>query len=282
MVLVVAGLVIVSASPAAATSDPTASSLVAVPVVSCQVQYGAQTPAPAWMPSSLPVALPARTATRLTFYSDGYITGLAPKGWACSGTEAADGGQSLSVYPAGQRDPLTAQPSANAAAVTVILDYTGHGPGAELVCALFPGTRAASLAQSTGACTSLPHAERVQHPTADVATFVTPPGVKGSGFPSGGHNTSSGVVIFPQLHPEPGSVNVAQLTCTLPSPSKLGVRIDHRGLRRARCPPPAVELSTPRRRAARRAPGRREGPSPGDGRVATLDAEPSRGAPCPR
>ena len=200
---------------------PTAeTSLVAVNVVSCQVQFGAPGTAPAWSPSSLAVTLPARTAARVSFYSDGFVTVLGPKGWDCSGLEAADGGQSLSVFPAAQRNPLSAENlPASAAGVTVRLDYTGHGPGAGLVCALFPGTQAASIADSTGGCAAVPRAELVQHLSADVARFVDAPRVKGSGEPSGGRNASTGVVIFPQLHPEPGSVNVAKASCTLPTTS---------------------------------------------------------------
>jgi len=192
--------------------------LVPVPVVSCRVQFGAPGTPPAWSPSRLPVALPAATVRRLSFYSDGFVVALAPRGWRCQGLEAADGGQSLSVFPARQTNPLSGQhlPS-TAAGVTVLLDYTGHGPGAQLVCGLFPGTKAASLAASTGGCPPVPSGEQVQHPTPDVATFVDPPGVHGSGNPSGGVNTATGVVVFPQLTPEPGSVNVAKTTCTLPA-----------------------------------------------------------------
>jgi len=207
---------------AAVAAQPSASvtPLTAVKVVSCSVQFGVPGSAPLWSPASLPIGLPARTAARVSFYSDGFVTVLAPKGWDCSGLEAADGGASLSVFPTGQANPLeSSHPPLSAAGVTVRLDYTGHGPGAELVCALFPGTRAASLAASTGGCPALPHAETVQHPTPDVATFVDPAGVQGSGEPSGGRNVSRGVVIFPQLQPEPGSVNVAQASCTLPSGS---------------------------------------------------------------
>jgi hypothetical protein len=209
-----------TATAVAAQPTTAATPLRAVKVVSCRAQFGAPGSAPRWSPSSLPVALPARTAAQVSFYSDGFVTVLGPKGWDCAGLEAADGGASLSVFPAGQQNPLSSDhPPANAAGVTVRLDYTGHGPGAEVVCALFPGTEAASLATSTGGCPALPHAEAIQHPTPDVATFFDPAGVQGSGEPSGGRNAASGVVIFPQLHPEPGSVNVAKATCTLPGAS---------------------------------------------------------------
>ena len=52
--------------------------------------------------------------------------------------------------------------------------------------------------------------------TPDVVTFVDPTHVLGSGHPSGGKNRAVGVVIYPQVTPEPEAVNVAKETCTLP------------------------------------------------------------------
>ncbi len=195
-----------------------AASLVGVPVVTCRAELGAPGATPPRSPAKLAIAVDARDTSRVRFYSDGFVTVLGPKGWSCSGLEAADGSQSLSVFPAGQPDPSKGgQPPAGAAGVTAFLDYTGHGPGAELVCGLFPGTQAATLAGETGGCPSVPSREQVSRPTADVATFVDPAGVRGSGVPSGGTNAAAGVVLFPQLSPEPGSVNVAKATCTAPS-----------------------------------------------------------------
>jgi hypothetical protein len=194
-----------------------AASVIGVTVVSCRAELGAPGAAPPRSPSKLPIALDARDSNRVRFYSDGFVTVLAPNGWSCAGLEAADGSQSLSVFPTGQRDPVRGDPlPTRGAAVTAVLDYTGHGPGAELVCGLFPGTRAATLAGETGGCPPVPSREQVTRPTADVATFLDPAGVRGSGLPSGGKNAAVGVVLFPQVSPEPGSVNVAKATCTAP------------------------------------------------------------------
>jgi hypothetical protein len=194
-----------------------AASVVGVPVISCRAELGAPGAAPPRSPTKLPLAVDAHDSSRVRFYSDGFVTVLAPSGWSCAGLEAADGSQSLSAFPAGQRDPAKGDPlPARAAGVTAVLDYTGHGPGAELVCGLFPNTRAATLAGETGGCPAVPSREQVTRPTPDVATFVDPAGVKGSGVPSGGKNAAVGVVLFPQLSPEPGSVNVARATCTAP------------------------------------------------------------------
>jgi hypothetical protein len=199
-------------APAGAATD---APRILVPVMSCPATLGAQgQPAPT-VPGGIEANPPAG-GDQLRFYSDGFVTLLAPSGWSCSGVEAADGGQSLSVYPAGQPDPLTArQPPAGATGVTAILDYTGHGPGAQLVCALFPGTRAARLAAVTGGCARRPGREQVHRPSAAVATFVDPPGVRGSGEPSGGGARAVGAARYPHGRREPSSVNVAKVTCTL-------------------------------------------------------------------
>jgi hypothetical protein len=195
----------------------TAGPAVVVPVVSCPAALGAQGPAAPGVPGGITATLPSG-GDQLRFYSDGFVTLLAPSGWSCAGVEAADGGQSLSVFPAGQPDPLTAkQLRASAVGVTAILDHTGHGPGAQLVCGLFPGTRAARLAAATGGCARRPGREQVKRPRAGVVTFVDPPGVKGSGEPSGGRARAVGAARYPRRRPEPSSVNVAKVTCTLGS-----------------------------------------------------------------
>jgi hypothetical protein len=190
----------------------------AVPVASCKTGFGAQEPSPPPIPATLPVALSKRTAARLSFYSNGFVTVLAPRGWACAGVEAADGSRSLSVFTRGRADPLaTEHPASDTAGVTALIDYTGHGPGAQLVCSLFPHTRAASLVRDIGGCPPPPRREQLERPTPDVVIFRDPPGLKGTGLPSGTRNAASGVVIFPQLNPEPASVPVAKETCSLPS-----------------------------------------------------------------
>lgn len=188
-----------------------------VPVTVCTTVFGTSGESAPWVPSRLPLSLPRRTAARLAFYSNGFVTVLGPRGWSCAGVEAANGGRSLSVFAPGRADPLaTDRPAPDAAGVTVLVDYTGHGPGAQLVCSLFPQTRAAALARGIVDCPAPPRREQLERPTPDVASFLDPPGVAGTGVPSGTRNPASGVVIFPQLNPEPSSVPVAKATCSLP------------------------------------------------------------------
>jgi hypothetical protein len=205
-----------SALPASAVPVPRAQ-FPAVPVKSCPtVSGGDQATAPR-IATQLPLAALAKTAARLAFYSNGFVTLLGPRGWSCRGVEAADGGRSLSVFPPGQTDPLLGDRlGADTAGVTTLIDYTGHGPGAFLVCSLFPQSAAAALARGITTCPALPRREQLERPTPDVVLFHDPPGVMGTGSPSGTHNAASGLVSFPQLRPEPSSVPVAKATCSLP------------------------------------------------------------------
>jgi len=202
--------------PAAVASPSRAG--VPIPVVACAARSGVGATSQPPIPAQLSAAVTTRTAARLRFYSDGYVVVLAPSGWTCTGLEAADGGQSLSVFPTGESDPLAVAAVVAEAGVTARFDYTGHGPGAALVCGLFPASAAARFADQTGGCTKVPAREVIRHPSRDVATFLDPPGVTGSGEPSGGTNPASGAVLFPQLTPEPGSVNVAKITCAAAKP----------------------------------------------------------------
>lgn len=219
--LAVTGLVLTGAALAGAPAvgDTTRRTPDAVvPVSSCPTTHGADEPTTSPIPTQAVASLPSGTAARLALYSNGFAAVLGPRAWSCAAVAAANGGRSLSVFPAGHPDPLaTDRPAPDAAGVTVFADYTGHGPGAQLVCSLFPQSQAAALARGIGGCASPPPREQVKRPTPDVAMFRDPPGVSGTGVPSGTRNAASGVVIFPQQTPEPPSVPVVKATCSLPS-----------------------------------------------------------------
>jgi hypothetical protein len=211
------GLALLAAASGASATTRGRATAVSIPVVSCPARAGVGGLSPPPIPTQLTAAVASDVASRLHFYSDGYMVVLAPTGWSCTGLEAADGGQSLSVFPVGQADPLAAAAtSKNATAVTARFDYTGHGPGAQVVCGLFPASTAARFAEATGGCTKVPAREVVRHPSRDVATFRDPPGVNGTGEPSGGTNPASGAVFFPPPIRASASANVAQATCTVP------------------------------------------------------------------
>jgi len=200
----------VAAAPTGAAPSPRP-----VTVVACHAAVGAEGVTPPPIPAQLSAVLTPEAASQLRFFSDGFVTVLAPRAWRCAGLAAADGGLSLSVFPVRQPDPLGAgRVPSNAAGVTVFVDYTGHGPGAHLVCTLFPGTRAAQLAAQTGGCPRSAPRETVRRPSVDAARFDDPAGVRGVGVPSGGANRAVGAVVYPQPRPEPESVTVSKVTCT--------------------------------------------------------------------
>jgi hypothetical protein len=192
--------------------------LATVPVVSCPVEVGAGSPPTVGIPRLLTASLPAKTASRLSAFSNGIFTVLGPKGWACSSLFAADGSQNLGVFPPGESDPTAFDASNTLRAVIARVDYLGHGPGVSLVCDLFPnapGVKSLGDPKQFGSSCSPPANEVVQRPTPDVALFRDRPSVKGTGDLSGGPNQVSGVLVFPQN--DPASVgNIAKESCALP------------------------------------------------------------------
>jgi hypothetical protein len=162
--------------------------------------------------------LPAATAQQgLSFYSNGALTVLGPAGWSCGAEVAGDGGQALDVYPPGGSNYSEQLAPKGAEVVQLTVDYTGHGPGAYLVCPLFPHSAAAQFFQGDPPCPAAPVGEHDNALTADIVTYTDPAGVKGTAAGSGGVYPSSGAMVYPQVTPAPQTVNVAVLSCTLPA-----------------------------------------------------------------
>lgn len=219
MAVVSTVIIVVSwTAPRAASAAVVRAAYPSVPVTDCRTDFGADTPPTSQRATRLPFAGAPSVAAQVAFYSNGFVTLLGPRGWSCHGVDAADGGRSMSVFPPGCRDPLLAD-RPGSTGVTVLFDYTGHGPGALLVCSLFPNTAAARLARGIERCPAPPPREELERPTPDVVVFRDPAGVRGTGVPSGGNQVASGVVSFPQLVPEPSSVPIAKATCSLAAPT---------------------------------------------------------------
>jgi hypothetical protein len=191
--------------------------LAVLPVISCPTTFaGGSNPHP-FVARRLPTLSPGRG---LSFYSNGLITVLGPAGWACGALVAGDGGQKLDVYPPGSSDYSTTLAPKGAALVEVTAEYTGHLPGAEVVCALFPHSAAAADVKAGGLPCPTAASEKRTTLTPDVVTFRDPAGVTGAGAGSGGRLTSSGAAVYPQLpFGSDASVNVSLLSCTLPTKS---------------------------------------------------------------
>ncbi len=212
----------VAALPATASSRPTvkhtaqsnAPGIGVLPVISCTTTYGVP---PSGTPFVAHQLATTTTVRGLTYYSNGQITVLGPAGWACSALVAVDGGQALAVYPAGKPDYTEVPIPKGAEVVQVLDDYTGHVPGADVVCGFFPHSAAASYASSGGeSCPPSPAGQKAATLTSDVVTFSDPRGVSGAGAGSGGSLASVGAVVYPQLaYGATDSVKVSVLSWTL-------------------------------------------------------------------
>jgi hypothetical protein len=198
-----------------AAATPT---LIVLPVISCTTTYGAGSTGQPFVARQLPATSAAKG---LSYYSNGLITVLGPAGWTCGALVAGDGGQKLDVYPPGSTDYSQTNAPQGASLVEVQAEYTGHIPGADLVCGLFPHSAAASYASSGGeTCPPTSPIEKTTQLTPDVLVFIDPPGTVGTGTGSGGALTSIGAVVYPQLpFGDPSSVNISLLSCTLPRKS---------------------------------------------------------------
>lgn len=93
------------------------------------------------------------------------------------------------------------------------------GPGAMLVCPLFPGSPAVTFFQGALPCPTVPSGQTTTALTDDVVSYRDPPGVAGTGAGSGGALASSGDAVYPRVGPtDPsGGASVAVLSCTLPA-----------------------------------------------------------------
>lgn len=207
-----------STAPTTTTSPPgqadTAVSLPSVvPVVACPTTYGVSTGSHPFVPRKLPTSV---ATAGLSFYSNGLLTVLAPAGWTCTALVAADGGEVLDAYPTGQADLSTHQIPPGTPVVQIIGEYTGHGPGAELVCPLFPSSPAATFMGGSPPCPAAPPGETTSRLTDDVVVFADPPGVRGTGAGSGASLASSGAAVYPQVGSS-ASVDVRAFSCTVPA-----------------------------------------------------------------
>ncbi len=120
------------------TAPLTGEVAVAFPVVGCTPAFGSQVPGQGWKPSILLAPIPTVLVGQVEFYTDGTRSILGPSGWACTETDAADGGVDLAVVPPGTPDPPTSgSPTAGAEGVFATFDTTAHSAGVDLVCPFF-------------------------------------------------------------------------------------------------------------------------------------------------
>jgi hypothetical protein len=179
-----------------------AQAAVRVAVRPCATTYGAGGKHPA-RATHATLAVGATTATQLSaFAGGGTPVVLGPRGYVCTALVGADGGVHVRLAP---RGAATSGPT-----VDVEVEGSCVGCIATLACGLFP-----RAAKDTGfTCyTPRPTAERVARLLPNVRAFSDPPGVKGSGVPSGGALRATGAIVYV---PDRATF-AARVTCALPT-----------------------------------------------------------------
>jgi hypothetical protein len=189
-----------------------------IPVVTCPTSFGLPDETMGPVPATMTATVSPEVAAQVTFYGNGMRTLLGPKGWHCEAAVGADGSTSMTITPPGQLTP-TGSPSPDRQAITA---YTGGacvGCIATMACGLFPEAWKL-FAQPGDSCpTKTPAGELVTRPMPRSAIFEDPPGVAGTGEPSGGRYRALGMMVFdPGTGPAASDLLPAALliTCTLP------------------------------------------------------------------
>jgi hypothetical protein len=182
---------------------PGAPANVRVAVRSCPTTFAIpgdrQTP-----PKQANLALAAKQAKHLVAWAGGGTPiVLAPHGFACKALVGADGGVHVQLAPPGA--------TRSGPAVDVEVEGACVGCITAMACGLFPD---AEQAMGYPCTTRLPKRERVARLLPTVRAFSDPPGVKGSGSPSGGRLRAVGAVVFVPDR----SAFAARVTCTLEAP----------------------------------------------------------------
>ena len=174
-----------------------------VRVVRCRTEFGVA-PGNVAVPSRLVVRGSPRSTAGLVAYTNTNLFLIGPAHMACSGEVGADGNSTVLVWQRGQGSP---RPHSHGRALSLTLDPACAFCRAVEACPFFP-----SFASKLGfPCTSrIPRAETVTYLSPHAYDFVDPPGVRGDGWPSGGHYPADGVVGITRKYEE-----VYRSTCTL-------------------------------------------------------------------
>jgi hypothetical protein len=210
-----------SVSPIAGLEVPTPepAHTVRVPEVPCSTNFGLPGQTMPAIPSTMTATLTPAVAALVTFYGNGALTLLGPKDWHCVAAVDGDGSARMTITPPGQ-PVASGSPSPDQQAVTGATGGSCLACVASLACALFPEA-SKLLAQSGFSCPATPPTrEQVTRPRPRSAVFEDPPGVAGTGEPSGGSYRALGFLVF-----DPGTAaggsgstnpSALKVTCTLP------------------------------------------------------------------
>jgi hypothetical protein len=171
------------------------------------------------VPASMTATVSAAVAAQVAFYGNGTRTLLGPKGWHCEAAVGADGSTSMTITPPGQATP-TGSPPPDHQAVTVFTEGACVGCIATLACGLFPEAWKLFDTPGSSCPTTSPAGEMITRPMPRSVIFEDPPGVAGTGEPSGGRYRALGLLVFDPGTGAGGSgtdfPSALKITCTLP------------------------------------------------------------------
>lgn len=188
-----------------------------LPVIACPTTHGDATQYTARFPPRVATRLAPALAQQLAYFTDDQrvlAPILAPRGWHCHAFDYVDGGAKIRVAPVGA-------PPDSVVAVVAEADHACVSCSWELICALIPDA-ASKLHYNPYNCPSRVDAEQVTwikgspsdtKDIDDVVGFIDPPGVKGTGSPSGGVVAARGLVMY-RAHPGAGKFAAIE-TCAL-------------------------------------------------------------------
>ena len=201
----------------APTSEPAQS--ISVPVVSCPTTFGMPGDSMPPVPSGLTATVSDAVAAQVTFYGNGMLVLLGPRGWRCSAAVGVDGSSSMSITPPDQGIP-SGTPPPDAQAITASTAGACVGCVATMACAIFPEAWNLFAQPGLTCPDTIPAGERITRPMPQSAVFEDPPGVAGTGDPSGGRYRALGFLVFDPGTDAGGSGLMApsaiKVTCTLP------------------------------------------------------------------
>jgi hypothetical protein len=218
---IVAALLADPATPAVPAAPWSASApllVEALPVARCPTSYGTPPSRDVDLPDRLRVQVTPSLAPTLAVFTDGLGTldVVAPATWGCTALDGVAGSSKLVVFPPGDPRPTTRDLTAVRRGIEASQTGGCGGCSIETACPLFAPAAHQYQALYRTACRS--GADRTELRTAltpSTVLFIDPPGVMGTGQPSGAGFAAYGAMLW-RL---PGAREPAAWldTCTLPA-----------------------------------------------------------------
>jgi hypothetical protein len=206
MMVVVTSVVVVPFGPrSAAAASHDSKTKVSLPVVRCATKRGANFGPRVALPARLDEMVAGDLKSKASLYVDQYdvVRMIGPTGWRCSASIAADGGESVIIYPPDMKPPQFFSSfggRSRSSEISVQQVPACVSCGLTLVCAFFSTARELIEENYPGIVapsTCRRHrGERVTHAAGSLRFFSDEKGVAGHAYPSGGPYLALGVASF--------------------------------------------------------------------------------------